>query len=148
MLSGQSVPSGTAASIVVNTHKGNAAGLSSMASSSFATINQRMQGKLPPPLKVQVQTVSISTNLCFYSAPFSALKLNCFKDIAVYYSFCFWLECFFSWCVSNKSVTGSAKTSKQPSNLRFCNCNNSWSYNKLEYSVICKCSKSGKLQDI
>lgn len=83
MLSGQSVSSGTAASIVVNTHKGNAAGLSSMASSPFATINQRMQAKIPTPLKVQVQAVSISTSLCSYLARFSALKLNCFKNIII-----------------------------------------------------------------
>ena len=83
MLSGQSVSSGTAASIVVNTHKGNAAGLSSMASSPFATINQRMQAKIPTPLKVQVQAVSISTSLCSYLACFFALKLNCFKNIII-----------------------------------------------------------------
>lgn len=54
VLTGQTVPTGTASSIVVNTHKGNAAGLNS----SFATINKRMQGKIPTPL--QVQTVSLN----------------------------------------------------------------------------------------
>ena len=62
MLSGQSVPAGSASSIVVNTHKGNAAGLSSMTSSSFATINKRMQAKIPTSL-VQVQAVSTRNSL-------------------------------------------------------------------------------------
>ena len=61
VLSGQTVPAGSAPSIVVNTHKGNAAGLSSMTSSHFAAINQRMQAKIPTSI-VQVQTVS--TQIC------------------------------------------------------------------------------------
>lgn len=59
VLSGQTVPTGSGSSIVVNTHKGNATGLSSIASSSFATINKRMQGKTS---LIQVQTVS--TKIC------------------------------------------------------------------------------------
>lgn len=59
VLSGQAVPTGSGSSIVVNTHKGNATGLSSMASSSFATINKRMQAKT----LVQVQTVSTKSCL-------------------------------------------------------------------------------------
>ena len=57
MRSGQAVPTGTGSSIVVNTPKGAAAGLSSVASSSFATINKRMQAKIPTSL-VPGQTVS------------------------------------------------------------------------------------------
>ncbi|XP_068750575.1 helicase domino-like isoform X1 [Montipora capricornis] len=72
VLSGQSVPAGSAPSIVVNTHKGNAAGLSSMTSSHFAAINQRMQAKIPTSI-VQVQanvsSAGISTSRILQTQP-------------------------------------------------------------------------------
>ena len=64
MLSGATVSSGSGSSIVVNTPKGAAAGLGSMAASSFASINKRMQSQ-HPSTPTQGKTVSKLNQITF-----------------------------------------------------------------------------------